>query len=128
MDSPVVAQLFRQLFSHRASQCLRAPSLAVARTQRRGLASSIAEDDDAQVKPSSESRWQQRTDIFPEERSEEFRRYPMVTADSLRSRKERPRRVKMLMRDFIEGIRERTALIHCPQQPADDAYRQPVQP
>lgn len=102
MDSPVVAQLFRQLFSHRASQCLRAPSLAVARTQRRGLASSRAEDDNAQVKPSSESRWQQRTDIFPEERSEEFGRYPMVTADSLRSRKERPRRVKMLMRDFIE--------------------------
>jgi hypothetical protein len=35
--------------------------------------------------------------------SEEFQRYPMVTAMDLRGRKERPRRVKMFMRDFIEG-------------------------
>ena len=28
----------------------------------------------------------------------------MVDANALRSRKERPRRVKMLIRDFIEGI------------------------
>ncbi|EOD49043.1 hypothetical protein GTA08_BOTSDO02554 [Neofusicoccum parvum] len=100
MDSPVVTQLFRQLFSHRASQCLRAPSLSLARPQRRGLAS--GRGDDGSVKTSSESKWQQRTDHFPVERSEEFKRYPMVTADSLRTRKERPRRVKMLMRDFIE--------------------------
>ncbi|KAI9851975.1 MAG: hypothetical protein M1824_002210 [Vezdaea acicularis] len=37
--------------------------------------------------------------------SEEFKKYPMMTAKSLRSRRERPRRVKMLTRDFIEGLR-----------------------
>ncbi|KAI9719979.1 MAG: hypothetical protein M1812_003104 [Candelaria pacifica] len=56
------------------------------------------QDDDSL----SESHWQQRTDLFPQDKSEEFRRYPTVTADMLRSRRERPRRVKMLMRDFIE--------------------------
>jgi hypothetical protein len=34
---------------------------------------------------------------------EEFERYPMVTAEMLKGRRERPRRVKMLMREFIEG-------------------------
>lgn len=101
MDSPVVAQLFRQLFSHRASQCLRAPAASLARTQRRGLASS--REDAGQANAGPGSRWQQRTDILPAERGDEFKRYPIVTADSLRSRRERPRRVKMLMRDFIEG-------------------------
>lgn len=50
-----------------------------------------------------ESRWTPRKNVFPQERAEEFERYPMVTADMLRSRRERPRRVKMLLRDFIEG-------------------------
>lgn len=35
--------------------------------------------------------------------SEEYQKYPMVTANQLRGRRERPRRVKMLTRDFIEG-------------------------
>jgi hypothetical protein len=56
-----------------------------------------------------ESRWTPRKNAFPQERAEEFERYPMVTADMLRSRRERPRRVKMLLRDFIEGQR---LLIH----------------
>ncbi|KHJ30837.1 putative s-adenosyl-l-methionine-dependent methyltransferase [Erysiphe necator] len=46
--------------------------------------------------------WQQRTDIWPADKSEEFQRYPIVTAQQLRGRRDRPRRVKMLMRDFIE--------------------------
>ena len=41
--------------------------------------------------------------MFQEDMADEFKEYPMVTADELRGRKERPRRVKMLMRDFIEG-------------------------
>jgi hypothetical protein len=56
-----------------------------------------------QADPRNESNWQQRTDIFPQDKSEEFNKYPMVTADQLRGRRERPKRVKMLMRDFVEG-------------------------
>jgi hypothetical protein len=51
----------------------------------------------------NESNWQQRSDLFSEDKLEEYNKYPMVTADQLRGRRERPRRVKMLTRDFIEG-------------------------
>lgn len=104
MDSPVVTQLFRQLFSHRASQCLARgarPALAAVRPpqiQRRTKTTRFAEGETTR-----ESRWTPRKNTFPQERTEEFERYPTVTADILRNRKERPRRVKMLMRDFIEG-------------------------
>lgn len=104
MDSPLATSIFRQLFSHRASQCCARgarPALATARTsyiQRRGKATRFAEGETRR-----ESRWTPRKNTFPQDRKEEFERYPMVTADMLRNRKERPRRVKMLMRDFIEG-------------------------
>ena len=41
--------------------------------------------------------------MFPRDKANEFEKYPLVTAEMLSRRKERPRRVKMLMRDFIEG-------------------------
>lgn len=41
--------------------------------------------------------------MFPMDMAEEYEKFPMVTADQLRSRRERPRRVKMFTRDFIEG-------------------------
>ena len=52
-----------------------------------------------------EDFWQQRTKYFSEDKTKEYERYPMVTAKDLRERRERPRRVKMLIRDFIEGTR-----------------------
>jgi hypothetical protein len=103
MDSPLATQLFRQLFSHRASQCLARgarPTLTTARIphiQSRGKASRLGEGETKR-----ESRWTPRKNAFPHERIEEFERYPMVTSDMLRSRRERPRRVRMLLRDFIE--------------------------
>lgn len=51
----------------------------------------------------NDGRWQQRNDMFPADRTAEFETYPMVTADDLRAHKQRPRRVKMLLRDFVEG-------------------------
>ena len=63
--------------------------------------------DGSEVSSRSESNWQQRTDVLPLDKSEEFNKYPMVTADQLRGRRERPKRVKMLTRDFIEGLRRK---------------------
>ncbi|KAL9086169.1 MAG: hypothetical protein Q9165_007234 [Trypethelium subeluteriae] len=69
--------------------------------------------------------WQPRSDYLPEDKTEEFKRYPTVTSDMLRARRERPRRVKMLMRDFIEdslynpnyGYFTKQAVIFSPGKP-----------
>lgn len=105
MDSPLVTQLFRQLFTHRAPQCLARgarPAVSTARharIHRRGMASRRDAGETTR-----ESRWTPRRNAFPHERTEEFDRYPMVTADMLKNRRERPKRVKMLLREFIEGM------------------------
>lgn len=105
MDSPIVTQLFRQLFRHRACQSrqnfvkLATTIQHVRRQQQRRL---YSDDRGARNTPRNESNWQQRTDLFPVDMSEEYKKYPMVTANDLRTKKDRPRRVKMLMRDFIE--------------------------
>jgi hypothetical protein len=109
MDSPVVTQLFRQLFRHRSCQRVRSHSTVPFRIQhaRRGqrciaaIGRRALSDERDQRK--DESRWQMRSDLLPPDMSDEFSKYPMITADQLRGRKERPKRVKMLTRDFIEG-------------------------
>ena len=62
----------------------------------------------------NESKWQARHDFFPEDRSREFDEYPTVTARDLRRRVQRPRKVKMLMRDFIDGELLRAGFLGCP--------------
>lgn len=73
---------------------------ANCRRQLRSFTSSISRHD---TDKRTAIMWQPRSDYLPEDKTEEFRRYPTVTSDILRNRRERPRRVKMLMRDFIEG-------------------------
>lgn len=47
--------------------------------------------------------WRQRLDAFPKDMTRELAEYPFVTAKELRTRVNRPKRVKMLTRDFIDG-------------------------
>ena len=104
MESAFASRLFKQLFSHRpCSACSRHASASTTR-----LYSSVptrrARARDAKETSSIESNWQQRSDYFAPEKAEEFKKYPLVTADGLRGRLERPKRARMLMRDFIEGV------------------------
>ena len=107
MDSPLASKIFSCLLSHQTCSRLRfyPPTSgplslsALGRRYYRGSQENEGDDDSRQT-----SDWQMRTDIFPPDKLREYERYPMVTSDMLRSRKERPKRVKMLARDFIEGI------------------------
>ncbi|KAF3057078.1 NADH dehydrogenase [ubiquinone] complex I, assembly factor 7 like protein [Daldinia childiae] len=139
MDSPIVAQLFRQLFRHPAcpfrrnlaalSSCLH-HGRRIQRCehqQRRHMASRSTVRGAKKGLSEKESHWQQRTELFPEDMSEEYKTYPTVTANDLRSRRERPRKVKMLMRDFIEdslynphyGYFSKQVVIFSPGEPFD---------
>ncbi|KAJ8066262.1 hypothetical protein OCU04_005344 [Sclerotinia nivalis] len=133
MDSPIVAQLFRQLFRHKNCRVLRSHSSLSSRawnghgTQLRCLSSTSRRGRGVKETSKNESHWQQRTDLFPVDMMEEFNKYPMVTADQLRGRRERPRRVKMLTRDFIEdslynssyGYFSKQVVIFTPGEPFD---------
>ncbi|RMD44108.1 hypothetical protein DV735_g929, partial [Chaetothyriales sp. CBS 134920] len=133
MDSPVVAHVFRQLFATPARRCLHAHSRArpeaAARcarhapaTQRRSYSLKHREDDGH-----GRSRWQQRLDAFPRDITEDIKDAPRVSAGQLRHRVQRPRRVKMYTRDFIEdslynpnyGYFSKHATIFTPGRPFD---------
>ncbi|RYP07824.1 hypothetical protein DL764_002279 [Monosporascus ibericus] len=142
MDSPLVTQLFRQLFrSHPACQsrrnlaalssCIRDGRRTQSHQQRRGMASGHGRQPVERGAKSklddSETNWQQRTELFSLDMTDEYKSYPTVTAKELRSRRERPRKVKMLMRDFIEdslynphyGYFSKQVVIFSPGEPFD---------
>lgn len=109
MDSPAITSLFRQLFTTRARQCLRSRSLqqcaapaVTSRVQRRSIASNRPESVEESIHRRT-SNWHPRLTSFPEDKIADVQKYPTVTARDLRMRRQRPKRVKMLMRDFIEG-------------------------
>ncbi|KAL6715783.1 hypothetical protein ACLMJK_006744 [Lecanora helva] len=103
MDSPLISNVFRRLLSHQTCSRLRYYSPKRNLPQDSSLRRHYRTSNDAEDDSSQTSDWQQRTDIFPPDKLRDYERYPMVTAEALRSRRERPRRVKMLTRDFIEG-------------------------
>ena len=107
MDSPLASTILRRLLSHQTCSRVRfyppTPGQALLNAPgRRHYRSSKEDDGDDDSRQTSD--WQMRTDIFPPDKLRDYERYPMVTSGMLRSRRERPKRVKMLARDFIEGI------------------------
>ncbi|KAI0873852.1 S-adenosyl-L-methionine-dependent methyltransferase [Hypoxylon argillaceum] len=124
MDSPIVTQLFRQLFRHPACQSRRKLATATkfaaplqhggrARLQqrqqrqqpsqqRRTVTSRDTDRGHNAPKKNNGENWQQRSEVFSLDMSEEYKKYPTVTAKDLRLSRDRPRKVKMLTRDFIE--------------------------
>ncbi|KAF2155806.1 DUF185-domain-containing protein, partial [Myriangium duriaei CBS 260.36] len=124
MDSRAVDRIFKRLFASKpcrmcARHALRAPSAVGSIQQRRTYQRHIEHSKNT-------STWQQRTD-FSEDKLDEYKRAPMVDSNQLRTRRERPRRVKMLMRDFIEdslynpsyGYFSKQATIFSPGAPFD---------
>ncbi|KAI4241034.1 MAG: hypothetical protein L6R40_004782 [Gallowayella cf. fulva] len=105
MESPLITSLLRRLLSHQT--CSRrhfytSPPRGIPYIQsRRYQRSSNGPIYSGKASQATEL-WQQRSDILPPDKAEEFAKYPMVTANMLRPRKDRPRKVKMLTRDFIE--------------------------
>ena len=113
MNSPVVNRIFRQLFTAPARGCLHSarrkppPRVHLLSPQRRGYARGIrSKEDDG----SGRSTWQQRLDYFPKDVSKQLKEFSRVTARELRHRAQRPKRVKMYTRDFIEG----SSIYHMP--------------
>jgi len=105
MDLPCARRFFRQLFVYSTSQCHRqtppiAPRIAKSKiTSRRvGVYSKIRRNEPTEI-----VAWQQKTEVLPEDRALEFSTYGLMTANELRLKSRKPRRVKMLLRDFIEG-------------------------
>ena len=128
MDGLLTSRLFRRLFSHEVCSRIRyvhslsRPSPTWASRHSRSLVIGSGPSEES----ARESQWQQRTDLFPQDRSKEFEKYPIVTAEMLRSRKERPRRVKMLVRDFIEGLSGKELIAgHADDSPLLDSLYNP---
>lgn len=117
MDSPLVSSIFRSLFHHRACLLRRLPPASpqhhLHHLRRRGLngvgigvssrSMSLSSRGGQKPKRITEVEWQPRSIEMYQDLAEEFETYPMVTAEGLVNRKQRPKRVKMWARDFIDG-------------------------
>lgn len=114
MDSPLLNQLFRQLFNHRTCQATRSTSslrrlhgtrhdTAPLQYQQSRSFLSRRQTSGTRKSVNDAGMWTKRED-YPRDIDQQLRSFPLVTAKDLRNRRERPRQVKMLTREFIEGI------------------------
>ncbi|KAI5798988.1 S-adenosyl-L-methionine-dependent methyltransferase [Geopyxis carbonaria] len=104
MDTPLVSSLFRAFFRHRlcTTRPVRTPgSLSALLSQRPQRRTFWAYRDDAKEAHAA-GEWQPKSPFLHIDMTEEFKRFPMVTAEQLSRRTQRPRRVKMLVRDYID--------------------------
>lgn len=98
MDSPVLTQLFRQLFRHPACKPLRRSPTSLSQSQSRSFLTRAT----GKTKQDKAVGWTKRGDDR-KDITKEYKLFPTVTANELRNRRERPRQVKMLTRDFVDG-------------------------
>lgn len=124
MDTPLVTSIMRTLFHHRA--CLRSPPTFRQSRYARPLSTTppLSRRGEDTPRPIA---WQPRTLNLYLDKSSEFSRYPLVTASDLSHSPDRPRRVKMYARDFIDdslynphyGYFSKSATIFSPGEPFD---------
>ncbi|KAF2459984.1 S-adenosyl-L-methionine-dependent methyltransferase [Lineolata rhizophorae] len=112
METPVIANLFRphisrnacQWLHHRPFPCCGIRGMRPVPLQRRAAAtgSRYKTRTNDETKDAETSAWKQRMNILSQSKQDECMRYPLITADELRTQRERPKGVRMLLRDFIE--------------------------
>jgi hypothetical protein len=118
MDSGTLTRLLRQLFHHPACKSVKSRPLSssssLSSPSRRGYSLQVPSRQQRRSfltrKASSKQKspeengmlWAKRGDNV-RDIEEELRAYPLVTANDLRNRRERPKELKMLTREFIDG-------------------------
>lgn len=110
MDSPLINRIFRRLLSHETCSKVRHATSIPPKRQliahgpyRTFLGVTKPTKGRYGNKERDKAVWRQRVELEQDDKRDEFKEFPFVTADQLRGSKKRPRRVKMLLRDFIEG-------------------------
>lgn len=137
MDSPIVTRIFRELFRHPACRSRQNFSrLRQAAASARHFPGRLPQQHQQhqhsqrrhyavktrlpQGEGTNESVWKPRSNLFPADRSAEFDAYETVTAEDLKGRTTRPQKVKMLMRDFVDGMFFMSLLSSKQRQTADN--------